>query len=99
MTGLTGNRRSGGATSEERGEKKHRVREHGLLTVPGVRNLKRKKNELWVAEEGVKTLKTEELEITRSNKSAGGPLDGNKRGEHVTKGRLQGTKTKPSGSN
>ena len=28
-----------GATSEERGEKKHRVRDHGLLAVPGVRNL------------------------------------------------------------
>ena len=50
-TGLTGDRRSGGATSEERGEKKHRVREHGLLTVPGVRNLE-KENELWVTEEG-----------------------------------------------
>ena len=38
VTGLTGDRRSGDATSEERGEKKHRVRKHGLLTVPGVRN-------------------------------------------------------------
>ena len=73
------------------------MREHGLLTVLGVRNLGKEK-ELWVTEEGG-TLKTEELEITRSNKSAGGPLDGNKSGEHVTKGRLQGTKTKPSGSN
>ena len=79
-TGLAGDSRSVGATSEERGEKKHRVREHGLLTVPGVRNLKRKKNELWVAEEGGKTLKTEELEITRSNKSAGGPLGGDEKG-------------------
>ena len=50
MTGLTGDRRFGGATSEEQGEKKHGVREHGLLTVPGVRNLERKMNELWVAE-------------------------------------------------
>ena len=47
-TGLTRDRRSGGATSEECGGKKHRVREHGLPTVPGVRNLKR--NELWVTE-------------------------------------------------
>ena len=42
-TGLTGDRRSGGATSEEQGEKKHEVREHGLPTVPGVRNLKKKR--------------------------------------------------------
>ena len=50
-TGLTGDRRSGGATSEEQGGKKHGVREHGLPTVPGVRNLE-KKNELRVTEEG-----------------------------------------------
>ena len=52
------------------------MREHGLLTVPEVRNLE-KENELWVTEEreggGERTLKTEELEITRSNESAGGP--------------------------
>ena len=70
----------GGATSEEQGEKKHGVCEHGLPTVPGVRNLE-KENELWVAEEG-ETLKTEELEITRSNKSTEGPnelgVQGNK---------------------
>ena len=41
---------------------------------------KKKENELWVAEEGGETLKTEELEIARSNKSAGGPLDGNEKG-------------------
>ena len=41
-TGLTGDRRSGGAASEERGEKKHVVREHGLSTVPCFRNLKKK---------------------------------------------------------
>ena len=33
-TGLTGDRRSGGAASEERGERKHVVRKHGLPTVP-----------------------------------------------------------------
>ena len=43
-TGLAGDRRSGGAPSEEQGEKKHRVREHGLLTVPGVRNLEKRTN-------------------------------------------------------
>ena len=32
-TGLTWDRRSGGATSEERGERKHVVRGHGLPTV------------------------------------------------------------------
>ena len=74
MTGLTGDRRSGGATSEERGEKKHRVREHGLLTVPGVRNLKRKRKERTLGSGGGGgTLKRKELEIARSNKSAGGP--------------------------
>ena len=75
------------------------MREHGLLTVPGVRNLK-KENELWVTEEGGGTVKTEELEITRSNKSAGGPLDEDKKeGGHVAEGRLREKKTKPSGSN
>ena len=50
------------------------MREHGLLAVPGVRNLERKRNELWVAEvRGGGTLKTGVLEITRSNESAGGP--------------------------
>ena len=55
------------------------MREHRLLTVPGVRNLTTKKgeNELLVAEEryggGEGTLKTGELEISRSNESAGGP--------------------------
>ena len=44
-------------------------------------------------------MKTEELEITRSNKSAGGPLDGDKKGGHVTEGRLREKKTKSSGSN
>ena len=44
-TGLTGDRRSGVATSEERGDKKHGVRKHGLPAVPGVGNLERK-NEL-----------------------------------------------------
>ena len=83
-----------GATSEERGEKRHRVREHVLPTVPGVRNLG-KENELWVTEEGGRTLKAEELEITRSNKSAGGPLDGG----DVTEGRLREKKTKFSGTN
>ena len=86
---MKGNRRSGGATSEERGEKKHRVREHWLLTVPGVRNLG-KENELWVTEEGGGTLKTEELEITRSNKSAGGPnelgVQGNKTRGYLVSG-------------
>ena len=43
-------------------------------------------------------MKTEELEITRSNKSAGGPLDRNEKG-HIAEGRLLGKKTKPSGSN
>ena len=72
------------------------MREHGLLTVPGVRNLE-KENELWVTEEGGETLKTEELEITRSNKSAGGQLDRNEKG-HIAEVRLRGKKTKPSGS-
>ena len=45
------------------------------------------------------TFKTEELEIARSNKSAGGPLDGDEKMGHVAEGRLQGKKTKFSGSN
>ena len=38
-TGLTGDRRYGGQTSEERGEKKHVVRGQGLPTVHGLRTL------------------------------------------------------------
>ena len=75
MTGLTGDRRFWGATSEERGEKKHVVCGHGLPTVPGVRNLERK-NELLGSREiwrGRVTLKTKQLEITGSNKGAVGP--------------------------
>ena len=61
-TGLTGDMRSGGAANEERGEKKHVVRGHGLPTVHGVRNLKRR-NEL-LCSRGRATLKTKQLEIT-----------------------------------
>ena len=42
-------------------------------------------------------MKTEELGIARSNKSAGGPLDGDEKMGHVAEGRLQGRKTKPRG--
>ena len=72
-TGLTGDRRSGGATSEERGDKKHVVCGHGLHTVPGVRNLERK-NEL-LGSRGIGTLKTKQLEVTGSNKSTVGPSE------------------------
>ena len=71
MSGLAGDRRFGSAISEERGEKEHVVCEHGLPTVPWVRNLGRK-NEL-LGSRGRVTLKTKQLEITVSNKSAVGP--------------------------
>ena len=82
-TGLTWDRRSGGAASEARGEKKHVVREHGLPTVPGVRNLKKRTN-CWVAE-GEDNLKTKQLDNTGSNKSTVGP---NEHGEQrvITRG-------------
>ena len=41
-------------------------------------------------------MKTEELGIARSNKSAGGPLDGDEKRGHVAEGRLQGEETKPN---
>ena len=62
MTGITGDMRSGGATSEERGEKKHVVCGHDLPTDPGVRNIERK-NELLGIKVGV-TMKTKQLEVT-----------------------------------
>ena len=84
-TGLTVDRRSGGATSEERGEKKHVVVGHGLHTVPVVRNLERK-NEL-LGSRGRVTLKTKQLEVTGSNKSTVGP---NEHGQQrvITRGYL-----------
>ena len=41
-------------------------------------------------------MKTEEFEITRSNKSAGGPLGWDEERGHVAEGRLQGKETKPN---
>ena len=41
MTGLTADRRSGGAASEKLGEKKPVVRERGIPSVPCLRNPKK----------------------------------------------------------
>ena len=68
MSGLAGDRRFGGAISEERGEKEHVVCEHGLPTVPWVRNLGRK-NEL-LGSRGRVTFKTKQLEVTGSKKQS-----------------------------
>ena len=70
MTGLTGDRRSRGATSEERGERKHVVRRHELPTVPGLRNLKKTEEQQMVSE---KDKKQTNSRVTGSNKGAVGP--------------------------
>ena len=46
-TGLTVDRSSGGATSEELGEKRHVVRRQWLQTVNGLRTLKKRRDSRW----------------------------------------------------
>ena len=67
------------------------MREHGLLMVLGVQDYKKNENNNGSrGEGGGGTLKTEELEINRSNESAGGPdklgVQGNKTRGYLVSG-------------